>query len=86
MSRCCCVEGEDVAAWRGMLPRGGGCCRVEGEDVAVNFVVVCVQDLSNALISQWKKEAMRSSLKQLKKVVIDFDKTAKAKLVQLVRV
>ena len=44
-----------------------------------------VQDLSNALISQWKKEAMRSSIKTLKKKIIDGDKAAKAKLVGKVK-
>ena len=45
------------------------------------FLFLPVQDLSNALISQWKKESMRSSVKTLKKKLIDGDKAAKAKLV-----
>ena len=39
-----------------------------------------LQELSSSSISQWKKEAMRSSLKTLKKFVIDGDKLFKAKL------
>ena len=36
------------------------------------------------MISQWKKEAMRSSVNALKKNAVDSDKAAKAMLVQLV--
>ena len=43
-----------------------------------------MQDLSVAVISQWRKEAMRSTLKTFKKTIIDADKAAKAKLVQKV--
>jgi hypothetical protein len=43
-----------------------------------------MQDLSTAVISQWRKEAMRSTLKTFKKTIIDADKAAKAKLVQKV--
>ena len=43
-----------------------------------------MQDLSVAMISQWRKEAMRSTLKTFKKTIIDADKAAKAKLVQKV--
>ncbi len=51
------------------------------------WLVGCVlmQELSNAMISQWKKEAMRASLEKLKKLMIEADKNAKAKLVQQVR-
>ena len=44
-----------------------------------------MQELSTAVISQWRKEAMRSTLKTFKKTIIDADKAAKAKLVQKVR-
>ena len=42
------------------------------------------QELSSAMISQWRKEAMRTTLKTFKKSVIDADRAAKAKLVQKV--
>ena len=42
------------------------------------------QELSAAIISQWRKETMRSSLSVLKKSVIDADRAAKAKLMQKV--
>ena len=54
------------------------------QDEFGDVVLSVVQELSNATISQWKKEAMRSSLNQLKKTLIDADKSAKAKLVQQV--
>ena len=47
-------------------------------------VTVNIQELSTAVISQWRKEAMRSTLKTFKKTIIDADKATKAKLVQKV--
>jgi len=43
-----------------------------------------VQELSGAMISQWRKDAMRTTLKSLKKKVDDTDKANKAKLVDQV--
>ena len=39
-----------------------------------------------AVISQWRKETMRATLKTFKKTIIDADKASKAKLVQKVRI
>ena len=43
-----------------------------------------LQELSNAVISQWRKDEMRTKLKTLKKTVDDNDKANKAKLVEKV--
>ena len=43
-----------------------------------------LQELSNAVISQWRKDEMRTKLKSLKKKVDDNDKANKAKLVEKV--
>ncbi len=42
------------------------------------------QELSAANISQWRKEGMRTTLSALKKMVIDCDRAAEAKIVQKV--
>lgn len=42
------------------------------------------QELSVAMISQWRKENMRSTLNSLKKTIIDADRAATTKLVEKV--
>ena len=46
--------------------------------------IIVIQELSNAVISQWRKDEMRIKLKTLKKTVDDNDKANKAKLVEKV--
>ena len=43
-----------------------------------------LQELSSAVVSQWRKDEMRIRLKSLKKTVDDSDKANKAKLVEKV--
>lgn len=47
--------------------------------------LVCSQELSAAVISQWKKESLRSKLKALKDALHESDKAVKAQLIQKVR-
>lgn len=51
---------------------------------ASKAVVQLQDELSNAVISQWRKDEMRTKLKSLKKKVDDNDKANKAKLVEKV--
>ena len=50
------------------------------------MMVYPVQELSTAVISQWRKEAMRDALNTLKKNSIKGDRTAKEKLIQKVEI
>lgn len=46
---------------------------------------VCIQSLGTAVISQWRKDEMRESLKGLKKIMDDLDRASKADVQKRVR-
>lgn len=49
------------------------------------YGTLSLQEVSSAVISQWKKESLRSKLKALKDAVHEADKAVKAQLTQSVR-
>ena len=45
------------------------------------LLILSLQEVSSAVISQWKKESLRSKLKALKDAVHEADKAVKAQLI-----
>lgn len=50
-----------------------------------NSVCIYIQALGTAVISQWRKDEMRDSLKGLKKIMDDLDRASKADVQKRVR-